>query len=380
MREYFTLDNNTKEGFFGFFLKKEILPGPPGPPGPQGPPGQNLDVLSDENMDKIITELKETDAISNNTVIYQKGPKGLSGQQGFKGEDGLQGKQGLQGPEGPKGLVGPKGDKGDIGLTGGIGEKGDPGKDGSTGPGITSITQKDSNSFIIKLSDGSEKKIDLPQGPPGPEGPQGLQGISGKQGYASAETTGISGCSLNLDDSEQVEKVRSKVAPGFSFDNNNVGIGIESPKSKLHVGGDILATGKLITSGPDLILDNNNSKGNNTGKRRALVHGLDDKLIINYNDEYSGGIELGKNIKIKHGKLNTININNSGNFLNEGDVIIKKNINVSKNIETNSLESNNIISNEKICIKDLCLTKDDFIKILETKECPTISCDSEQES
>jgi hypothetical protein len=78
--------------------------------------------------------------------------------------------------------------------------------------------------------------------------------------------------------------------------DGSVGIG-KTPGSlyKLDVNGGI-RTGKItsstiVSSGPDIMLDNATRRGGQTGGyRRALVHGTSDTLVINYAGDYTGGV------------------------------------------------------------------------------------------
>lgn len=49
---------------------------------------------------------------------------------------------------------------------------------------------------------------------------------------------------------------------------------------------------KIRLKATDLILDEPGKRKSNTGERRALVHGTDDKLILNYEKDYPGGVKI----------------------------------------------------------------------------------------
>ncbi len=57
----------------------------------------------------------------------------------------------------------------------------------------------------------------------------------------------------------------------------------------------------------DLKLDSSARRSSNSGERRALVHGFNDELVINYNGDYPGGVTIRGEIhipdKIKQGHL-----------------------------------------------------------------------------
>lgn len=70
----------------------------------------------------------------------------------------------------------------------------------------------------------------------------------------------------------------------FIKDGGNVGIGTNTPIAKLDV------NGSLVIRGTDLVLGRDNSRPIGTRQaQRALVHDLDDKLIINYDGDFEGG-------------------------------------------------------------------------------------------
>ena len=99
--------------------------------------------------------------------------------------------------------------------------------------------------------------------------------------------------------------------------NGNVGIGINEPNEKLSVNGNLKLTG------PDIFLDNQNRKGINKGPRRALVHDESDKLTVNYNSDYTGGVEINGNLNlIGNLKQNGMDINLSGNPVPLGSIIM----------------------------------------------------------
>jgi len=58
-------------------------------------------------------------------------------------------------------------------------------------------------------------------------------------------------------------------------------------------GGTAVNGSKLVMKGPDLEIDcDTRRRSGTTGPRRALVHGFQDELIINYNRDYPGGITI----------------------------------------------------------------------------------------
>ena len=77
-----------------------------------------------------------------------------------------------------------------------------------------------------------------------------------------------------------------------SFDGN-VGIGTTNPSEKLEVSGNIKCTGT------DFFLDNESRRNSQGGSyRRALVHNNNDVLTINYDSDYTGGVNIQGNVGI----------------------------------------------------------------------------------
>lgn len=63
---------------------------------------------------------------------------------------------------------------------------------------------------------------------------------------------------------------------------------------------DVIIEGfRLWVKGADLVLDHPDRRsGAGGGIRRALVHGEGDALIVNFNSDYSGGVQLGGNLRM----------------------------------------------------------------------------------
>lgn len=58
-------------------------------------------------------------------------------------------------------------------------------------------------------------------------------------------------------------------------------------------GGNCIVDGNwLLVKCLDIKLDAPSRRSNNTGERRALVHGFGDELIVNYADDYPGGVTI----------------------------------------------------------------------------------------
>lgn len=141
-------------------------------------------------------------ALYAKTPAGPQGPKGDTGAAGPIGPQGPKGNTGAQGPVGPQGL---KGDKGDTGAT----------------------------------------------GPQGPQGIQGIQGLIGPQGVQ-----GPAGPTLGIYDSLGLTSSGGRAAGDAGARNlynlGNVGLGTSSPTQKLHVVGNVMATGDIYESSSKL--------------------------------------------------------------------------------------------------------------------------------
>jgi len=88
----------------------------------------------------------------------------------------------------------------------------------------------------------------------------------------------------------------ASVGGGKSFsvlNSGRVGIGTTSPSEILDVNGNIHLTGQIMMDGADfrLGLNDGRDKGRNI-LQRAMVHYTDDKLILNYAGDFEGGTEI----------------------------------------------------------------------------------------
>ncbi len=168
-----------------------------------------------------------------------QGPIGPQGIQGIAGPTGPVGPQGIQGDIGPQGPTGPQGIQGDIGPQGPAGPQGIQGDIGPQGP----IGPQGIQGDIGPQGPTGPQGIQGDIGPQGPTGPQGSQGDIGPQGPTGPQ--GTTGPIAGLDTQVIYNDNGSSAGAEIYYDNasDNVGIGITTPTEKLHVGGNILATG-----------------------------------------------------------------------------------------------------------------------------------------
>lgn len=354
MKEYFSLENNNKEGFFGFFTQKKSVPGLPGPTGPVGEDGNDNNILSEDVLKGVVQKLKEKNIISDNYIgdfEQSRGDQGIQGLRGLEGDIGLPGIDGIAGERGESGDKGEKGETGKLGIEGNKGLKGEDGLKGKYGVVVSKVTQNIPESGLIHLSNNDTISINLPQGDEGPRGPRGLDGLTGTQ--ASSDNSEDDDYFIN----EQKKLIRSYLLPGVTFTNDNVGINETNPKSKLHIRGDMQNSGNILIKGKDLILD---SKRNDTERISILSHESNDKLKIREID----GINIGNYASIKDDNLFINNLKNENNTNIEGNLIIDNNLYITDKLKSNKITTNKLKSKNKICIEDICLTQEDFMRAL----------------
>lgn len=112
---------------------------------------------------------------------------------------------------------------------------------------------------------------------------------------------------------------------------------------------DIIMDGdKVIVKATDLILDGPGRRKNNTGERRALVHGFDDKLVINYGKDYPGGVKIEGELAME-----TLTLKDNQVRLKAADLILdnpSKSINI---LGTVCVDNINVGKSSENKIKDL---------------------------
>ena len=72
-----------------------------------------------------------------------------------------------------------------------------------------------------------------------------------------------------------------------------------------HNGGDWVEVNSRVVSvkGSDLMLDSRSRRSNSTAFRRALVHGWNDTLTLNYNRDYPGGVLIEGPVRMPGGAV-----------------------------------------------------------------------------
>ena len=213
---------NIIENFFGLG-SGQGPPGPEGPPGrpgqagPPGPPGPNNGPVGPIGPQGIPGEKGE------------EGERGEKGDKGDKGEAGRDGKIQVLEIEGPIGPQGPSGPTGPIGLTGPPGKRGFQGPQGI--PGINGTNGKDGLPGSQGVPGPPGNKGDRgqlgAQGPMGPQGPSGPPGPKGESIQDIAVNARFNQNDLNM--------MRNVFFPGIGFNNDNIGIGTNTPDAPLHI-------------------------------------------------------------------------------------------------------------------------------------------------
>jgi hypothetical protein len=206
------------------------------------------------------------------------GPQGAVGATGPAGATGPQGAAGATGPQGPIGLTGPAGAIGSTGLAGAAGVNGKTVLSGTINP--ASGTGSDGDFYINTTTNqifgpkslgawGSGVSMVGPQGVAGATGPSGAIGATGPQGpiglTGATGATGPAGPTGLL--SAGTASGNTPYWNGLSWvlnSNNiynnggNVGIGTNSPTSKLEVTGEVEVV-STNTGGPMLLVSTQNT-------------------------------------------------------------------------------------------------------------------------
>jgi len=355
----------------GFYYKKSIelfwddepIQGPPGPKGDRGvmgPPGP---------------------AGPNNGPIGEMGPMG---PKGLKGDKGNKGDKGEIGPIGPPGrnaetvffkVKGPQGIPGKRGLPGIRGEKGDRGKrgfDGLTGPSGLKGPQGERG---IQGNEGIQGISGIPgiQGIPGIRGPKGETGPRGR-GFAEI----INMANINeVNTSNEMNIIRKYLIPDIHYDKNkNIGIGINTPKSKLDIEGDVMANklciGKSCLDEPTLNKLTNKSddldvKGNITTNGDITANNISinkpNKLIFAGNDNDRYYLQKIGNTDSNHLRL-TINDNSNESLQIWGNSCGTTGCGGEGVMQHKFDTSGNAYHKNQLCLGNTCINEDKLNKII----------------
>jgi hypothetical protein len=114
---------------------------------------------------------------------------------------------------------------------------------------------------------------------------------------------------------------------------------------------------RLVLNGPDLVIDAGQvRRTNNSDFRRAIVHGPNDTLIINYSNDYPNGVIVQSGMTV-NGKLHvnslesTDEINSQSGVTAHGDIKARA-VEVTKAVKGTTLEASQAITvGEKTAIK-----------------------------
>jgi len=118
----------------------------------------------------------------------------------------------------------------------------------------------------------------------------------------------------------------------MTLDNKGrLGLGISSPTEKLDIDGNARIRGMLLTNGTDfkLGISDGRSQGLSKFNNRALVHADLDMLILNYDGDFEGGVEIGGPKMITNGNIGMGTINPSAHIhlaKNDPSIILEDNV------------------------------------------------------
>jgi hypothetical protein len=145
-----------------------------------------------------------TGAAGANGATGAAGTNGTAGTAGATGPTGAQGNTGATGANGNDGAPGATGPTGANGNDGAPGVTGPTGANGNNGVGVVSIANNTDSTAVVTLSNGAMDTITLPSA------------ASGGSSYWTSNGTAI-----------------------YNNNSGNVGIGIDTPSSSLHINGTV---------------------------------------------------------------------------------------------------------------------------------------------
>ena len=102
---------------------------------------------------------------------------------------------------------------------------------------------------------------------------------------------------------------------GTMYTGENMSLSGNVNANNISITGGIAATGVLTNGGFDFILGNNDqvSRGN-SGNSRALVKQVGNKLIVNFNNDFTGGVEVGSALKVTNSVFTTSTSDGSAKY------------------------------------------------------------------
>jgi hypothetical protein len=101
---------------------------------------------------------------------------------------------------------------------------------------------------------------------------------------------------LALPKNFKVEDNKTEVLGDFTTTGDFIVKSGDKNVFKVNKDGDVAINGRLYSSGTDLHLFNKERAGNNDHPGRALVHGGNDTLMVNFNGDYKGGTIINSNL------------------------------------------------------------------------------------
>ena len=86
---------------------------------------------------------------------------------------------------------------------------------------------------------------------------------------------------------------------GINYTGANVSLSGQVLSTGVSVTGGIAATGNLTNGGTDFVLGNfDQINRGNSGISRAIVKDMGNKLVLNYTNDFTGGVEIGSSLKV----------------------------------------------------------------------------------
>jgi collagen type VII alpha len=318
----YSIDGHYTENIIENFFMGD--PGPPGPPGRPGRPGQPG---------------PPGPAGPNNGPVGPIGPVGLKGDKGDKGDQGDQGDKGTKGDAGKDGkmsilkIEGPIGPQGPPGPSGSLGIQGPPGKRGFQGPaGIPGPPGENGDDGSIgPMGRKGDRGLPGQDGMMGPTGQRGQRGLPGEPGKDAESLVSLAG--NTLEHSSKLNILRNIFTPGLKFYDDKIGVGIDRPKSNLHISSGENKKSEISISESEQWGDakikfqpasvNYMSMGFSKGKHSSAQNNIEDGLAVTR----LGNVGIGTNQP--NSKLHV-----------KGDVNIDNNLYVAGDLTTNNIKIN----------------------------------------